>query len=199
MEKWLPRLLGGSQIVSLAPRSSDGKELRLVLTAGPEAVWSVGHHPLERPLRRGLQGLLLCNGHPLLSLRRLSLGHLAWRRQCLSSGERRALEEGAEGSGVLPGRCSWGEAGSPIFTLTSLARLLILFIFTFKPCKACRQDRRFLATRCQQRSAGSLEQPEPEEGTGHAPPVPPACCQQSQATWVPRAHAGHLGPAVRRG
>lgn len=87
-EKWLPRSLVGFAIASLARGSSDGKEMRLALAAGLEAEWGVGHKSLERPLWRGLQGLLLCNGHPLSSFPGLSLGHLARRRRRLSSGAR---------------------------------------------------------------------------------------------------------------
>lgn len=116
--------------------------------------------------------LLPCNGH------RPSLGRHAatWVGHCGAylRDTRWSLGEGSEGPGGPIRTQHWGEAESPLLTPTSLARIVILFIFTFEPCKACRWGRSVPATRCQQRSAGPLVWPEPGEGTGHAPPAPPA-------------------------
>ena len=73
--------------------------------------------------------------------------------------------------GVPPGRRSWGAVESRL-PLASLARIVILFIFTFKPCKARGWGRSVPATRCQRRSARPPAWPERREGTGRAPRQP---------------------------
>lgn len=55
---------------------------------------------------------------------------------------------------------SWRKVESSLLTLRSLARVVILFIFTFEPCKAGSRGKSAAATRCQLRStAGEGGQP----------------------------------------
>ena len=100
--------------------------------------------------------------------------------------------------GGPPGRRSWGEVES-LLPPASLAGIVILFIFTFEPCKACGWGRSVWATRCQRRSARRPAWPGPGEGTGRAPPAPPDPPPTVAAAPGRGAPAGHPRPAGPRG
>lgn len=112
------------------------------------------------------------------------------------------LEVGAGGGlgtglGAPPGRRSWGEVES-LLPLARLARIVILFIFTFEPCKACGWGRSVPATRCQRHSAGPPAWPEAGVGAGRAPPARQPRRPRSRPPRVAGARAGHPRPAARR-
>lgn len=96
--------------------------------------------------------------------------------------------------GVPPGRPGWGEVES-LLLLASLARIVILFIFTFEPCKACRWGRSIPETRSQRRKAGPPAWPAPSVGTGRAPPAPPAPRPRPRP---PRVAGRQAGPPAAR-